>query len=491
MAFHPSTHNETGLHFILIPLPCPGHFIPAIDMAKLFASRGISTTVFLVPSIANRYGNTITKEANSNLPITFIHPYFPSVESGLPKNSDTVDVIPQNQMGNFMIALELWQTSIEHFIQQLKPFPPTCMITDRFLPIVAEIAKKLDIRRIIFDGTGCLNLLVYHQLNVSKIHETVNHDSEPFVVPGLPDRIELTRNQIPNLITDDLLKDYHNRVKEIDSYAYGLLINSFQELEQSYYDELRNLNSNLVWCVGPLSLRNSAKTDKSRRGNKSSIDENQCLKWLDKQNPSSVIYACHGSLNNLPLPHLVELGLGLEASNRPFIWVLNSEESAVEKWIKEEDFEKRTEGKGLIIRGWAPQLLILSHVAVGAFLTHCGWNSTLEGICSGVPMITWPLSWDQFINEKLTVEILGIGVGVGSKSALNIGEVVDEIEVSVKREDVTVAVEKIMDGDGEGEVRRRRVREIGEMAKKAVEEGGSSYHDMSLFIHDMMMIMAV
>ena len=70
--------------------------------------------------------------------------------------------------------------------------------------------------------------------------------------------------------------------------------------------------------------------------------------------------------------------------------------------------------KGLVIRGWAPQLLILEHGAVGGFMTHCGWNSMLEGVCSGVPMITWPLSAEQFYNEELITNVLGIGVQVGS-----------------------------------------------------------------------------
>ncbi|KAJ1376402.1 UDP-glycosyltransferase family, conserved site [Sesbania bispinosa] len=90
----------------------------------------------------------------------------------------------------------------------------------------------------------------------------------------------------------------------------------------------------------------------------------------------------------------------------------------LEKWIKEDGFEERTNGQSLIIRGWAPQLVILPHPAIGGFITHCGWNSTLEAICAGVPMITWPLFADQFFNERQVVEILKIGVKVGVERPL-------------------------------------------------------------------------
>ena len=99
---------------------------------------------------------------------------------------------------------------------------------------------------------------------------------------------------------------------------------------------------------------------------------------------------------------MIELGLALEASERPFIWVIRegNQLEALEKWIKEEGFEERTNARGLIIRRWAPQLLILSHPAIGGFITHSGWNSTLEAICAGVPMVTWPLFGDQFLMKN-------------------------------------------------------------------------------------------
>ena len=109
------------------------------------------------------------------------------------------------------------------------------------------------------------------------------------------------------------------------------------------------------------------------------------------------------------------------------------------KWISEEGFEERTKGRGLIIRGWAPQVLILSHPSIGGFLTHCGWNSTLEGISAGVPMITWPLFADQFLNEKLVTQVLKIGVSVGMEVPMKFGEE-EKTGVLVKKEDIKRAI---------------------------------------------------
>ncbi|CAL5350887.1 unnamed protein product [Camellia sinensis] len=215
------------------------------------------------------------------------------------------------------------------------------------------------------------------------------------------------------------------------------------------------------------------------------------MKWLDEQEPRSVVYACLGSITLLSLPQLIELGLGLEASKRPFVWVIRSGDKAAEmkKWVEEDGFEERTKGRGLLIRGWAPQILILSRLAVGAFLTHCGWNSTLEGVCAGVPMITWPMFGEQFLNEKLAVQLLEIGVSVGVQT---VGRIFaeDNCEELVEREVVRAAVEKVMSEGIEGEETRRRARVFGVMAKKAMEEGGSSYLNMRLFIQDVIKLVS-
>ncbi|XP_039142851.1 UDP-glycosyltransferase 73B4-like [Dioscorea cayenensis subsp. rotundata] len=149
-----------------------------------------------------------------------------------------------------------------------------------------------------------------------------------------------------------------------------------------------------------------------------------------------------------------------------------------------EGFEGRIniEGKkGFIIRGWAPQLLILNHKAVGGFMTHCGWNSTLEGVCAGLPMITWPLFAEQFYNERLVVDVLKIGVAVGMKEHV----LKTEDRPLIHGIDIERAVSCVMGVGEEAEAMRKRARELGEMAKSAVMEDGSSYTELTQLISEL------
>lgn len=247
------------------------------------------------------------------------------------------------------------------------------------------------------------------------------------------------------------------------------------------------LGSDKVWCVGPVSVSNKDPKDKAERGNKAAIDEHKCMEWLDSQERGSVVYAALGSLCNLIAAQIIELGLALEASKRPFIWTIRqtkATEKELDKWLSQSGFEHRIKERGLVIRGWAPQVLILSHGAIGAFVTHCGWNSTIEGISAGVPMVAWPLFADQIFNEKLIVQVLKVGVSLGVEKSCVWGSE-EEVGVQLKMEVVRDAIEKVMSGEGSEEMRRRG-KDFAEMATAAMEEGGSSRLNCKLLIEDIM-----
>lgn len=182
---------------------------------------------------------------------------------------------------------------------------------------------------------------------------------------------------------------------------------------------------------------------------------------------------------------MIELALGLETSQRPFIWAMRHKSGELEKWLSEERFEERIKDRGLLIHGWAPQALILSHHAIGAFLTHCGWNSTLEGISAGVPLLTWPIAGEQFCNEKLIVNVLQVGVRIGVEIPVKFGEE-EKVGVQVKQHQIKLVIEGLMNGGREAKQIRERVRKLGEKAERAIEEGGSSYLNMTLLIQDIM-----
>nr|KJB36979.1 hypothetical protein B456_006G185400 [Gossypium raimondii] len=357
--------QSSKLHFVFIPLMCPGHLIPMVDMGRLLAQHGVTVTIVTTPLNASRIKTIIDRDIASGIQLQLLQLRFPCIEAGLPKGCENIDALPSRQLSkNFMDAVGMLQQPLERFLEETEP-KPSCIISDRHHPWTFGVAQKFKIPRLAFDGTSCFTVTCSHFINLSKIHEKVSDDLEPFVVPGLPDRIELTKGLLPNDLNPGsvVLKVKEEDMRVADMASYGLVVNYFEELEPRF-----------------------------------------------------------GTI--------IELALGLEASNRPFIWIVREGYKSDEfnKWLSEEGFEERNKGRGLLIHGWAPQLSILSHTVIGGVLTHCG-------ICAGLPMITWPLLADQFMNEKLVVQVLGIGERVGADIAMKWGEE-EPYGVMVKREEI-------------------------------------------------------
>ncbi|KAF2294742.1 hypothetical protein GH714_015879 [Hevea brasiliensis] len=347
-----------------------------------------------------------------------------------------------------MSAAPFTDTSIlqEPLLNLLLERKPDCIIHDVFHRWSAEAIDRIGILRITFSGNGCFPRCVQENMARYKPHEKVGSDLEPFVVPGLPDRIELTRSQLPFFARQGGLP---RRMTKPDENSFGVAVNSFYELEPAYVEYFQKELGNKAWLVGPVSLCNRNVEDKAERGQKTAIDEQSILNSL----------------------------------NRKIFQSTEKEQGSQKNWLPNgfEDRIKESQ-KGLIIKGWAPQLLILEHIAVGGFMTHCGWNSTLEGVSAGVPMITWPITAEQFTNEKLITDVLKIGVKVGSMEWLSWSS---EPSAAVKRDNVETAVKRLMGGDEEAAEMRSRAKDLGEKAKRVVEEGGSSYNDANALIQEL------
>ncbi|MED6149482.1 hypothetical protein PIB30_062918 [Stylosanthes scabra] len=451
-----------GLHIFLFPFMAHGHVIPTIDMAKLFASRGVKSTIITtplnVPFISKAIAKSKTPYTDDDIHIQTIK--LPLVEAGLPEGCENMDSFTSahaDLVPNFFRATRLLQ---EQFEEQLLQHYPDCVVADHFFPWVTDSASKFGIPTLVFHGISFFSLCAEKCMELYQPHKNVSSDSEPFVIP---EETDITR--------------FFKEVRESEEKCYGVLVNSVYELEKDYADYYRNVLGRKAWHIGPLSLCNKDAEEKTFRGKDATIDGNECLKWLDTKKPNSVVYVCFGSIANFSDSQLKDIATGLEASGHEFIWVVRKSKEDGDEWLPE-GFEKRMEGKGVIIRGWAPQVLILEHQAIGAFVTHCGWNSTLEAVAAGVPMITWPIAAEQFYNEKLVSEVLGIGVGVGAKKWSHF------VGGEIEWEAVEKAVRKIMEGE-EAEEMRNKAKVLSKLVKGAVEEGGSSYTDLDALIQDL------
>lgn len=260
----------------------------------------------------------------------------------------------------------------------------------------------------------------------------------------------------------------------------GVIMNSMRELEGKYLDSLAIFeeNNKPLWCLGPFHMLLEASLDKCSRST-----QHVCLKFLDKQDGNSVIFVSFGTTTMLSQEQVNELALGLEQSNHKFIWVVreadderiymeNNSEEKDGKIVLPEGFEERVEGRGMVVRNWAPQLEILGHPSTGGFMSHCGWNSCMESISMGVPTATWPIHVDQPYNTVFIMNVLKIGISVWNWTRR---------EETVPATAIEKAVKTLM-GMPEGEEMRQRAIELRNKIKNSVRHGGLARKEMESFI---------
>ncbi|XVE66799.1 hypothetical protein DITRI_Ditri08aG0108300 [Diplodiscus trichospermus] len=471
------------IHILFFPLFAQGHLIPTVDMARLFSRHGVKVTIVTTPLNALLFAKMIQRDRELGFEISTYIVKFPSAEAGLPEGCENVSSASKEMHHKFLKAYRLFQQPLEQLLEECRP---DCLVADMMFPWATDVASKFGIPRLIFHGTSCFAICVFNSIYRHAPFKKVTTDFELFDIPGLPDHIQMTRTQLPGYIREEEeeeneLKKLLNECSKSELTSYGVIFNSFYELEPAYKEHYSKILGRKAWQIGPVSLCNKNNEDKAERGDVASIDRHECLRWLDSKKPNSVLYICFGSSFRFSAAQLKEIAMGLEASAQNFIWVVRKVNNEDTEDRLPEGFEARIEGKGLIIRGWAPQVLILDHEAVGGFMTHCGWNSTIESITAGVPMVTWPLFAEQFSNEKLVLDVLKIGVSVGAKEWSRWAE---DSKSKLTKEDIQWAVTRLMVGE-EAEKMRNRVRELTDMAMRAVEEGGSSYTDLNALLDEL------
>ncbi|XP_061367971.1 scopoletin glucosyltransferase-like [Gastrolobium bilobum] len=464
--------EERPLKLYSIPYLAAGHIIPLSDIARLFASRGHHVTIITTPSNAQILYN---HKSNNFRVHTF---QFPSQEVGLPDGAESMSSATDTDNSVRMYEANLLpQEPIENLVEQ---DPPDCIVADFLYPWVDDLANKFHIPRLAFNGFSLFTICAMESLKAHPIDDSTGS----FVIPDFPHHITL--NATPPKVS----KEFIDPLLTVALKSNGFIINNFVELDgEEYVTHYEKNTGHKAWHLGPASLICRTAEEQAERGQKSVLSVHECLSWLNSKKDNSVLYICFGTICYSPDKQLYEMACGIEASGKDFIWVIHAKkgkedesEEEKNKWLPK-GFEERNRERGMIIRGWAPQVLILCHPAVGAFLTHCGWNSTVEAVSAGVPMITWPVHSDQFYNEKLITQVRGIGVEVGAEEWTVIGFA--DCEKLVGRDRIEEAVRGLMDGGDEADIIRRRAQEFGKKAREAVQEGGSSHKNLTAFIDDL------
>ncbi|XP_057840467.2 UDP-glycosyltransferase 85A1 isoform X1 [Cryptomeria japonica] len=475
------------LHAVIVSFPAQGHINPLMNFAELLAIRGFFITFVTTEWMDQRLLKAASKDAatrDREVQERGFKFRFLSISDGLPPEHGRT-----TQLGELFLALQALGPAIESLLTTAdKSVPPiTCIVSDSFVSCTAEVAKSLGVPRVVFWTCGTANSIVQANANflLSQGHIPVKEEDlnskEKFItcLPGkLPpirptDIVSFFREKhISEIIYSVYL--YESRIQNIADYV---LVNTFEELEGGEEAQMGlSVNGCPALAIGPVFLPNFLQ---GRNSMHSMWEEDKtCFQWLDAQQQGSVLYVSFGSIAIKSERQLHELALGLEACGYPFLWVLRSDIAEGKSVDLPEGFKDRTKDRALIV-SWTNQLKVLSHPSLGGFLMHCGWNSTLEAISMGVPLIGWPYFADQFIDCRFVKDIWKFGLDFE-------GVDVDEFKL-VTKEVVESTIRNLMEGCLAKELKENVVR-LKKVASKAVMEGGTSYTNLNTFIEDMQKI---
>ncbi|KAJ0986093.1 hypothetical protein J5N97_004449 [Dioscorea zingiberensis] len=295
-------------------------------------------------------------------------------------------------------------------------------------------------------------------------------------IPWFPGMKDMHLRDFPTFVRttdpDDILFNFTKNEARRATQGSAIIINSFDELERPVLDAMRFMLSTPVYSIGPLSLlsRHIPDGPVSSLGSSLWTEDTTCLGWLDLKDRASVLYVNFGSVTVMSKEELVEFAWGLANSKLDFLWVVRSDLVREEPGVVMQEFLEETKERGMVT-SWCPQEAVLAHPVVGGFLTHSGWNSTLESIAGGVPMLSWPFLSEQPTNCKFVCGEWGIGMEIGS---------------SVKRGEVEMLVKELMVGE-KGMEMRKKTMVWKESARRACDVGGSSMLNLERVINDVLL----
>ncbi|KAL5566970.1 hypothetical protein UlMin_030134 [Ulmus minor] len=447
-------------HAVCIPYPAQGHINPMTKLAKLLNSRGIYITFVNTEYNHNRLLKSRGPNSLDGLP-SF---KYESIPDGLPPSDmETTQHLPSLCVSIRKNFLALFRDLLKKLNSSPDLPPVSCIVSDAVMSFTLDAAEELGIPDVCFwAASSCsyLGFLHYRQL----IHKGYIPLKDPSyltngyletVLDWIPGMKDIRFRDLPSFVrtTDlnEILLNFMMVECESSKRASAIILNTYDALE---HDVLQALSSILppIYTIGPLPLLlDNHVTDQNLKSIGSNLwkEEPYCLEWLDSKEPNSVVYISFGSVTVMTPEQLVEFAWGLANSKKAFLWVIRPDLVSGEASIVPPEFSIETKERGLLAN-WCPQDQVLRHPAIAGFLTHNGWNSTMESISCGVPVICWPFFADQQTNCRYCCREWEIGM---------------EIE-DVERGKIEKLIRELMDGE-KGKKMKEKVMEwkkLGEVA---------------------------
>lgn len=421
-----------------------------MEIAKKLAHHGFKVTFVNTDFIHGVVMNALTKdEDEDNDGIRLV-----SIPDGL-ELCDT-----RTNFGRLSEAMQrVMPEKLEELIEKMNDddMKIKCVFADNCMSWALGVAKKMGIKGVAFCPAPVTSLVLFSTIP-KLINDGIINGNDGSILKKQLIHLSSTMPAISTAtfpwvcFTDMALRRsaFQHFVTSTEDlkYADTIISNSSEELEPFTFSSFPNMLP-----VGPLLASNRL----GNQGGNFWPEDSACLSWLDQQPANSVIYVAFGSSTIHDQKQVVEIALGLELTGKPFLWVMRP---GMNKEANEElaYCEERRGHRGRMV-SWAPQEKVLRHPSVACFVSHCGWNSTMEGISNGVPFICWPYCADQFLNERFICDAWKVGLGLEK----------DESTGIVRRDEILNKVNQLLDDKNY----KSRATDMKEKLVKSVNEGSS------------------